>query len=703
MASYRIFQLRRRLADSLRSNRRSEKDDEVLQAACENNVVRITQYLNESDSPLDLRTDDRRSILHLAAMEGHVAMLSLLLGNPRVKKRINTHDRANRTALHLAAAVGYDVCVRALTTACAALNEQDEEGRTPLHLAIKFAWPEAVKALLEVKADTAMEDAYGKNAVDMAHEAQDGDVSALMMPFGPSQRSMGNPLMRCFIPQRSKASSCKGLPPTNTGPRNFSPENGEEAGAAGHMTAAQERYHRKLQEAMDSKKASSTATADTAEGGATGPEEEEEEASEEEEGEEASGEEQPAPQPKEQERGDQLVAAIAQAARQQVLSSQPGKEATATEEPQSQPAASAAPVDGGAQEPAGQRPLARSSVAATLDMEDPAQQQLAPMAGSSADVKIHRSGAEEPGDGDGAAAAGAAHASGTLAPCTPRGGATGHSSTGGTPAAVATVAAAAVASPSPAERVTSDPASPAGTAAETGASGAAAAVVPAAALYEPPPCTAVFLVRAHFGEEVKRLEFEVEWSEEGPVVGNVSAGGAAAKRGLQEGDCIVELNGQSTSGKGRPDLLPLLKARPLLLEVNRSAEVLDAQRQPHIELVIAVAGTCDDRGFDVGCFGQVPAVCTVRPNSSAYEAGLLEGDAIVAANGCRAGKSSQAALLAEFRRRPLQLTVWRRPLGEELTAPWALDPNNAHWCEMPSKTVRGGDLTDSDDSGDEAQ
>jgi len=72
-----------------------------------------------------------------------------------------------------------------------------------------------------------------------------------------------------------------------------------------------------------------------------------------------------------------------------------------------------------------------------------------------------------------------------------------------------------------------------------------------------------------FDASVQKLEFEVEWQEGCPAVGMVKAGGQAARRGLAQGDEITEIAGVRTAGKGREQLLPLMKQRPLTVKVAR--------------------------------------------------------------------------------------------------------------------------------------
>lgn len=181
----------------------------------------------------------------------------------------------------------------------------------------------------------------------------------------------------------------------------------------------------------------------------------------------------------------------------------------------------------------------------------------------------------------------------------------------------------------------------------------------------------MFRVHAFFEEGVKRLEFEVEWKEGQPSVGAVAPNGASHQRGIIPGDRVIEIAGSQTTGRGREQLLPLLQQRPLQLKIDREDRVLDPQ-EPHIELEVKFRGTSSDHGLEVIWRGQMPVASIVRPQSAAWIAGILEGDGLSRVDGRDVTKEPKAALLAALAKGPKVVTVWRRPLGMDLTAPWHL-------------------------------
>eukprot|EP00931_Biecheleriopsis_adriatica_P003953 TRINITY_DN10569_c0_g1_i1.p1 TRINITY_DN10569_c0_g1~~TRINITY_DN10569_c0_g1_i1.p1 ORF type:complete len:707 (+),score=113.34 TRINITY_DN10569_c0_g1_i1:217-2121(+) len=76
-----------------------------------------------------------------------------------------------------------------------------------------------------------------------------------------------------------------------------------------------------------------------------------------------------------------------------------------------------------------------------------------------------------------------------------------------------------------------------------------------------------------FGEEVQaHLGFKVLWgkdSKDWPAIQRVDLDSAADKCGICPGDMMVAINGVATMGRAREELLPLLRLRPLQLELVR--------------------------------------------------------------------------------------------------------------------------------------
>jgi len=76
-----------------------------------------------------------------------------------------------------------------------------------------------------------------------------------------------------------------------------------------------------------------------------------------------------------------------------------------------------------------------------------------------------------------------------------------------------------------------------------------------------------------FEENVAVLGFEVRWTTPRPIVGHILPGGAAHQRGIRPGDVLIEINGADTWSHDREILMPLLKARPLRIGLERYAQL----------------------------------------------------------------------------------------------------------------------------------
>jgi len=166
---------------------------------------------------------------------------------------------------------------------------------------------------------------------------------------------------------------------------------------------------------------------------------------------------------------------------------------------------------------------------------------------------------------------------------------------------------------------------------------------------------------------VARLEFDVEWLEDGPRVGAVKGGGAAHQKGIVKGDLLSEINGTPTSGRSREELLPLLKARPLHLKLRRPLPMDEDQLR--MELVVNLSGRQGDSlTGNIEVIGELPVVLAVPPGSDTMFAGVMEGDAISMVNGRNMRGLSRKELSSTLSARPLELTLLRSSVGSDLFA-----------------------------------
>jgi len=479
---------------------------QLLQAAAQNKPALLRPFLEEGGLQWDeVRNNDRQNVLQVACLEGAEDAVEFMLRYPRVTRRIDVRDRANRTALHLAGAMGFDGVVSRLVRSKAEVDLQDDKGCTPLHLAVKFEWTRAVRVLLDAGADPTVEDVQGINAVDMANRNPDSEVHQMMAAYSGRPRrkvSTFSELQKCVLPNAWQK-------PTR------SPSKDSLSSKMSRTTSKGSVVSRGSMQSRDR--------------GA------------------GVGRFDPSPE------NDQLNSALAEACSKRVG------------------------ADGEVIEWDGLKPkLVKTSAEGSPIKED---------------------------------------------------------STKGSPSSWWRGAAEA----------------------ESSGGGKQASV---------------FRLQFYFDEQVKRLEFEVEWQEEVPAAGNVKPSGEADRRGLVKGDYIVETNGRRTIGKGREELLPSLKERPLVLKVQRT-ELPHGAEDPYMVLNLPMTGSSfRDHGLEVGIRGMLQVVTAVRRQSQAFAAGVLEGDAIVQINKRDCTKMSKGALKSALEEQPKSLTVWRRPLDGNIMAPW---------------------------------
>jgi len=179
---------------------------------------------------------------------------------------------------------------------------------------------------------------------------------------------------------------------------------------------------------------------------------------------------------------------------------------------------------------------------------------------------------------------------------------------------------------------------------------------------------AAFRVRARFGEAAKTLEMEVDWKQaRGPTVVALKPGGESASRGVIAGDVLTELNSASILDWSREHVLPLMRQRPLMVQVERRLKADDVP-EGRLKLDLEIV-QCDheDAGIELvpPCgAGLPPEVADVRACSPAWTAGVLPGDCLLRLDGHRVAAVLPQCVLQMLQARPsVRLTVGRPPLG----------------------------------------
>lgn len=159
----------------------------LLHFAVKKNNSQAVRDLLMSESDLNIKDNNKRTPLHLAAFMGHVQCLKLLvragadvncgmtkkvIGGvalyPVQRCSVVTFGDGNGTALHLAAGWGNLECLKELISSGASVNARDYHGYTALHGAAYYGEVDCLKELIEAGADKELKSNDGKTAFDIA-------------------------------------------------------------------------------------------------------------------------------------------------------------------------------------------------------------------------------------------------------------------------------------------------------------------------------------------------------------------------------------------------------------------------------------------------------------------------------------------------------------------------------------------------------
>jgi len=632
----------------------SEQNVQLLQAASKNHVEPLQHFVNRGGGIDEVYNSDLQTLLHVASLEGATDVVSFLLRCPKLARKINARDISSRTALHLAAVMGFEVCVRLLAQANATLDAQDEFGRTPLLLSVQFEWPDTVRALMDAKADPYMKDKSGANSLDLARDCH--DILPIFEHVAIHRRpSPLDSLKRCLLPHWRLGAARRDLTESSFG--------------SAHAGSGQVQAHIFGNATVPPASAASfNHNADV---------------------EMRSGHQQGVPPPPPQRplplgsaeaagllngSEDPLSTAIAEAAREHMRRQHAAVNSMSDitlVEPEHQ-SSEELQIEWHGLEPVyigGMYP-AQTSDSPTKppppQSTSPSHESAQPSSGFDAaplfSVAQTAAGSGKPWNSGEQHSVCGTHSSATdhaasysqkddpaktRAPSTPRD--TGHEAgEGGNHGSQQRVS-----------RQDLDDSSM-----SCKSSRMEAYLVPQnkVASTDDIESSSVYRLHVYFDESVGRLGFEVEWASEGAHVGKVNSGGNADQRGIIALDQIFAMNGTLTSGKGRAELLPILKVRPLLLELNRVIQVSQSGK-PSLELDLTLGGDWQDHGIELAMENAGgPVIAKVRKHSSAWAAGLVDGDAIIQVNSKDVTRLAHSELVSLLQRKWLTLTVQRYPL-----------------------------------------
>ncbi|XP_004985832.3 probable signal recognition particle 43 kDa protein, chloroplastic [Setaria italica] len=107
-----------------------------------------------------------------AAKKADAEALAALLADETLQRDPDAEDAQGRTAMHFAAGLGSEECLRALAAAGADVGHQERAGGglTPLHIAVGYGRAVAVRTLLELGADPEAPDGQGRTPLELVQQ-----------------------------------------------------------------------------------------------------------------------------------------------------------------------------------------------------------------------------------------------------------------------------------------------------------------------------------------------------------------------------------------------------------------------------------------------------------------------------------------------------------------------------------------------------
>ncbi|NXU70112.1 CTTB2 protein, partial [Oreotrochilus melanogaster] len=151
------------------------------QAASQGNVTLLSMLLNEEGLDINYSCEDGYSALYSAATNGHTDCVRLLL---TAGAQVDAADKNGFTPLCSAVAQGHVKCAELLIMYQADINHAAERGQTPLYLACENGSNDCIKLLLDGGADRTVKTSDGWSPVHAAVDSGNVDSLKLLMYYG---------------------------------------------------------------------------------------------------------------------------------------------------------------------------------------------------------------------------------------------------------------------------------------------------------------------------------------------------------------------------------------------------------------------------------------------------------------------------------------------------------------------------------------
>ena len=163
-------------------------ENALLNAASTGDLDVVSHFIAVHMADVNVKDGGDRTPLHYAASNGHVSIVSALLGSGA---EVNVKENRGWTPLHYAARNGHVSIVSALLGSGAEVNVKNRSGETPLHYAV-YGHVSVVSALLGSGAEVNVKDII--DTTPLHYAAGDGHVSivATLLGSGADVNVKGN-------------------------------------------------------------------------------------------------------------------------------------------------------------------------------------------------------------------------------------------------------------------------------------------------------------------------------------------------------------------------------------------------------------------------------------------------------------------------------------------------------------------------------
>ena len=155
-----------------------ENSNTALHCAVLSNKPKIVQMLLDVRMPPDAKNDYLRTPLHLAALEGYIEIMKLLLNNDSVEEDgVNSKDKWGSPPIALAYNTGHFECCLLLIEASATIpSSKQSETQSLFFLAIEFGRLDAIIKLINMGADVQAKNVLGLTGIQLAQDEGKTDI-----------------------------------------------------------------------------------------------------------------------------------------------------------------------------------------------------------------------------------------------------------------------------------------------------------------------------------------------------------------------------------------------------------------------------------------------------------------------------------------------------------------------------------------------